>query len=266
MAGQLQAFVRGMDGNLWLETGPWGNIPQMIARRLQVDGNVSNVFSQVGGNRIWRPAFQPLNVNELFVCGSDGNLWYEPAPYGDVSTVIRNRLQVDGNVTQFWALVETGPWGNVANTIANRRQVDGNVLQFWAVENGIVFVNGNDLNLWLEAAWPWGDVDRTIALRAQVDANVNDLQPIDQNTIFVMGHDGNLWLESAPFGDVAQTVATRQLVDSNVLGFEVLPTMEAYVIDGSQNLWFEFPPYGPANRLPVDATVNACYPVFSEQF
>jgi hypothetical protein len=40
MQNQNQAFVRGTDGNLWLETGPWGNISQMIQRRLQVDANV----------------------------------------------------------------------------------------------------------------------------------------------------------------------------------------------------------------------------------
>ena len=30
MPNQGQAFVLGTYGNLWLETGPWGNIPQMI--------------------------------------------------------------------------------------------------------------------------------------------------------------------------------------------------------------------------------------------
>ncbi len=56
MPNQLQAFVLGTDLNLWLETGPWNDVPHVIATRRQVDANVSNVFSQVGGNRIWRPA------------------------------------------------------------------------------------------------------------------------------------------------------------------------------------------------------------------
>ena len=128
MPDQSQIFVRGNDNNLWLETGPWGDIPQMIQRRLQVDGNVNILFSQVGGNRIFRPPFQPLNANEIFVCGSDGNLWYEPAPYGDVSQVIANRLQVDGSVSQFWAL-----------------------------DSQRIFVLGTDGNLWFETG-PWGDV------------------------------------------------------------------------------------------------------------
>lgn len=83
---------------------------------------------------------------------------------------------------------------------------------------------------------------------------------------FVRGMDGNLWLELAPLGDMAQTIQTRQLVDTNVLGFGVLPNKKAYIIDGSQNPWFEFPPYGPTNRSAVDATVNACYPVFPSSF
>jgi hypothetical protein len=32
------AYVLGTDGNLWLETGPWGTVPPS---RQQVDGNVS---------------------------------------------------------------------------------------------------------------------------------------------------------------------------------------------------------------------------------
>ena len=82
---------------------------------------------------------------------------------------------------------------------------------------------------------------------------------------FVLGHDGNLWLETGPFGDVARTIQTRQPVDIAVVAFQALPTLEVYLIDGSQNLWFEWSPYGPANRQIVDQSVDACYPLFSEQ-
>src|ERR1700722_11581609 len=102
MPKPLQVFTRGQDGNLWLETadetGGWIKVPPS---RVQVDGSVGNLFSQLGGNRIWRPAFQPLNSNEIFVLGGDGNLWYEKGPWGNVPP---NRVQVDGSVDQFWAL------------------------------------------------------------------------------------------------------------------------------------------------------------------
>ena len=47
MTNQIQVFVRGMDGNLWLETGPFNNIAQTIATRIQIDSNVSNLFSKL---------------------------------------------------------------------------------------------------------------------------------------------------------------------------------------------------------------------------
>ena len=165
MSNQNQAFVLGTDGNLWSETGDWKNISDTLKNRLQVDGNVNQVFSQVGGNRIWRPAFQPLNTKEIFVLGSDGNLWYEPGPFGDVSQVIANRLQVDGNV-----------------------------YQFWAINSNTVFVLGTDGNLWLETG-PWGNVPEMIQRRQQVDGNVLSFQVMDSQTLFVLGTDGNLWFE-----------------------------------------------------------------------
>ena len=153
MVNQKQAFVRGTDGNLWLETGPWGNVPQMIQNRLQVDMMVNDTFAQVGGNRIWRPPFQPLSANEIFVLGFDGNLWRETGPFGDVSQIMATRLQVDGTVSQFWALdsetlfvlgtdgnlwLETGPWGDFPYMIQNRLQVDGTVSAFQVMDSGIV--------------------------------------------------------------------------------------------------------------------------------
>ena len=128
----------------------------------------------------------------------------------------------------------------------------------------MVFVNGSDLNLWLETSNGQWDMSYTIEFRKPVDANVNDLQPVDSNTIFVMGHDGNLWLETGPFESISQTVATRKPVETNVIVFEALyPSLEVYLIDGDLNLWYESPPYGPSNRLLVDKNVNACFPLYS---
>jgi hypothetical protein len=286
MPNEMQAFVRGQDGNLWLETGPWGDVAGTIQRRLQVDGSVSQVFDQVGGSRIWRPAFQPLSAEAIYVLGSDGNLWFETAPqgangaqWGDVASTIATRQQVDGSVQAFQVMdaqtlfvlgndgnlwFETAPdwggaWGNVAGTIANRLQVDGDVMQFWATGLGTVFVLGNDLNLWLETG-PWGDVGSTIQFRVQIDANANDLQPLDENTVFVLGHDGNLWLEvGRPFIDVAHTIAARSFVASNVLVFGALTAGQLYYVDGDSNLWYMEPP----DQWIVDNNVNGCFPLYT---
>jgi len=68
----------GTNGNLWLEHGPFGNVPPP---RQQVDGNVE--------------AFQGLSATEVLVLGTDGNLWLEHGPFGKVPPP---RQQVDGNV------------------------------------------------------------------------------------------------------------------------------------------------------------------------
>ena len=113
-----QAYVLGANGSLWLEGGPWGQVPPT---RQQVDGNVA--------------AFQALSPTEAYVLGTDG----KPVARGDRGQVPPTRQQVDGNVFNFYALsgneayvegtdsklwYETGPWGHVPPT---RQQVDANV-------------------------------------------------------------------------------------------------------------------------------------------
>ena len=83
--------------------------------------------------------FQPLSSTEAYVLGTNGNLWHEGGPWGQVPPP---RNQVDGNVAAFQALGpaeayvlgtngtlwhETGPWGTVPPA---RQQVDGNVVAF----------------------------------------------------------------------------------------------------------------------------------------
>ena len=41
--------------------------------------------------------FRALNAQTVFVLGTDGNLWYTPAPFGQVPNP--KRLQVDGSVS-----------------------------------------------------------------------------------------------------------------------------------------------------------------------
>jgi hypothetical protein len=232
-----QIFVLGSDGNLWLETGPFGDVAKTIATRSQVDATVSNLYSQVGENRIWRTGFQALSPTEIFVLGTDGNLWQETSGL---------------------------PW-NVVTTVANRLQVDAHVGTFQVLDSNTVLVLGSDGNLWLETG-PFGDVGQVVSRRQQIDARVLAFQAIDAATVFVLGTDGNLWLEKGPFGNVGQTVASRQQVDANVIQFYALDEGTVYVLGSDLNLWYEPGPFGDLNittsyRSLIDGNVNDFQPL-----
>ena len=75
------AFVQSsLDNNLWLEYAPFGTTPpvpcvpntnvQQLGCRIQIDANVQS--------------FWPLNVDTVFVVGTDNNLWLEFGPFGTV--------------------------------------------------------------------------------------------------------------------------------------------------------------------------------------
>jgi hypothetical protein len=76
-------FVLDTNGNLRLDgqlNGQWGTLPPPPS--LPVDGHVA--------------AFQLLNAFQVYVLGTDGNLWFTPAPFGTVPNP--KRQQVDGHV------------------------------------------------------------------------------------------------------------------------------------------------------------------------
>jgi NHL repeat len=270
----MAIYVLGSDGNLWLETGPFGK--QIPPPRLQVDGNVS--------------AFQALDGNNVVVLGSDGNLWLETWPYGDVAQTIKNRKQVDANVAAFQAITssygnkvfvlgtdgnlwcEPWPTGDVTQTIKTRQQIDGTVKAFQALDVYDVFVLGADGNLWWEGL-PFGDVAETIKNRRQVDAAVKTFQPIDGYNIFVLGTNNNLWLETWPvpgpnapvykaWGNVQETINNRRQVDANVAAFQAIDVNTVFVLGKDGNLWLETSPWGNVTpttntRQHVDANVGA---------
>jgi hypothetical protein len=68
LQGGQEIIMLGIDGNLWLEEAPFGQVPP---KRQQVDSHV------------W--TFQAVDANSVFVLGSDGKLWLEHAPFGKVS-------------------------------------------------------------------------------------------------------------------------------------------------------------------------------------
>ena len=116
--------------------------------------------------------FQPLSSAEALVLSTDGKLWLEGGPWGQVPPP---RNQVDGNVAAFQALSSTsvyvlGTNGNLSFLAGTGEQVqvDGNVAAFHALSATEAYVLGTDGNLWHETG-PWGKVPPP---RQQVDANV----------------------------------------------------------------------------------------------
>ncbi len=113
---------------------------ETLATRQQIDANVTNLYSQVGENHIWRTGFQAINSGEIYVLGTDNNLWLEHAPFNSIPP--------------------------------SRTQVDANVETFQAVDLGTVFVLGTDGNLWYETS-PFGPNNSL-----QVDGNAVACQPM----------------------------------------------------------------------------------------
>jgi hypothetical protein len=111
----VRAFVLGLDGSLWFLNGI--DNPSAVTST-PVDGNVA--------------AFQVLSESEVLVLGSDGNLWLEYAPWGDVPP---KRTPIAANVA-IPVPVATG-------------QVPV-VCPFQALSDQQVFVLDGGGNLWLE--------------------------------------------------------------------------------------------------------------------
>jgi hypothetical protein len=154
----------------------------------------------VDGNVDPNASFQAFSSNEVFVCGSDGNLWLEVGPFGTVPLP-------DSSYPP--------------------------PLSAWSP--GEVFVLGQDGNLWLEFGFGT-TVPAVPPPRYHVDGNVVGFQPLSLQEVFVLGSDGNLWQELGPFGTVplpscnGGTYGCRNLVDGNVYRFCAIDSQHVYVI------------------------------------
>lgn len=282
-----EAFVCGSDGNLWLEMGPFGPVPLPSVSsfppppgtRYQIDGSV-------GAYDVWDPG-------NVFVCGTDGNLWLEFGFGTTIPTVPPPRYQVDGSVHEFQVMdinevfvlgtdgnlwQELGSFGTVPLPSCNggkfgcRNQVDGNVETFFAIDSNHVYVIGKDGNLWLEQG-PFGQ--QVPPVRVLVDSNALEVWGISTGEAYVLGTDLNLWLEHAPFGTVplppcSQTsgfgkgFGCRDLAWSYVAAFGYFPDAGGlYVTDGNLNLWFVGQPGGTA--VQIDGTVIDFQPLSFDQ-
>jgi hypothetical protein len=213
----VQAFVLGLDGNLWSLNGV--DDPYTMTST-QVDGNVA--------------AFQVLSDSQALVLGSNGNLWLENGPWGPIPpprTLVAANVAVPAPVAQgaptvfsFQALSDQQVFaldssGNLwleqfpfAPEINPPTQIDGNVLAFQALNVQEAFVLGRNGNLWYEYA-PWGPVPPQ---RQQIDGNVLAFQAVSSTQVFVLGSNGNLWVENAPWGQVPPPPQQRTLAAQNV--------------------------------------------------
>jgi hypothetical protein len=166
-AGMTAFFMRAWDMNLYRV--PFGGSVTTV------DGNVLD--------------FAPIDATDVYVLGTDRNLWLE---YPGTN---KARLLIDGNVQTFapssglvyvmgtdrklW--LETPGQGHGPNP------VDANVGSFAPVDSSFVFVDGSDGRIWREH----GDYTH----RDFVDADPQSFQPYGRTTLFVLGNDGYLWAE-----------------------------------------------------------------------
>jgi len=106
--------------------------------RQQVDANVRSFAALAVYVFVW-------------VLGTDGNLWLEFSPFGNVPP---SRVLIDSNVLAMQPLdlndvivlrTDGTLWleqGSSANTFVTRTQIDGNVMEFAAADNSQVLVLG----------------------------------------------------------------------------------------------------------------------------
>ncbi len=193
------------------------------------------------------PGFFGWNGNEAFVLGSDGNLWFESAPWGHPPP---SRQEVGGHGVLAFAPINENPpsqvlvlgtnhtlWLNTLGQGTSAPQIDGNVAAFDGnVTSGVqlAYVLGTDGNLWLEHG-PWGTVPPP---RQHVDGNVRSFQTIDANKVFVLGNDGNLWLETGPWGTVPPS--RIEIGGGNIAAFQALgsaPGLQVFVLAHDGTLW-----------------------------
>jgi len=282
----IEAYVLGSDGNLWLESAPWGNPPPS---RQQVGRGGLAAFCPVAG------------TNQVLVLSTDGTLWLNTVGQGATGPQVDGNVAAfDGNVTlnvqrayvlgtdgNLW--LEQGPWGTVPPT---RQQVDGNVKAFQTIDADQVFVLGTDGNLWLESG-PWGTVPPSrIEIGGGNIVAFQALGSLPGIEVFVLGGDGTLWLNTVGGGSAGQQVGggniaafevvpgtTNQVyvlatdgtmwlntvgagssapqIDGNVVAFDAYDSEHVYVLGSDGNLWLEQGPWGnvPPSRFLVDGNV-----------
>ena len=107
--------------------------------------------------------FKAIDVNTVYVLGSDGNLW-----------------------------LETSVHGKFGQVPPPREQVDGDVILFEPLDPNTAYVLGLDGNLWLEHS-VHGKFGQVPPPRERVDENVLWFKAIDGNTVYVVRMESFGW-------------------------------------------------------------------------
>ena len=190
------------------------------------------------------PGFSGDSLSKAWVLGSNGTLWYELGPWGNVPPP---RQQVGaGSVLAFSPIGQTGQalvlgrdgrlWLNTVGQSAGP-EIDGNVAAFdgnVTLGQQLAYVLGKDGSLWLERG-PWGTVPPS---RQIVDRNVQAFQTVNANQVYVLGDDGNLWLESGPWGVVPPS--REKIGGGNIVAFQALASVAGsgvFVLNSSGDLY-----------------------------
>jgi hypothetical protein len=245
---QMTIYVLGSNGNLWMETGPFGN--QIPPPRIQVDGNATG--------------FQALDGNNVVVLGSDRNLWFETWPFGN--QIPPHRVQVDAGVRLFNTVLS--PFGNTIFVLrtdnslwsenwppsGERQRIASNVVvaDFQPIDvNDVAVLEQGTGNL----SWyglPWGAGQNP---KGQIDVNIRAFQPIDAYNVYVLDNDllHTLFLDTWPASSAPpwQNLQgkNRSIVDSGVTAFQAVDVNTVFVLGSDGNLWLETSPWGDVSQM-----------------
>jgi hypothetical protein len=198
-------FVLGLNGHLWLESAPFGNVPPS---RVSVDEGVQAFTPWFGSN------IQDLGALVLGSQTYDWPLLLELPPFGSLPP--SNMTLVDKNVAQFvqfdfqtiyvlgtngnlW--IESAPFGVAP---PSRVQIDGDVKTFRGPNPDFsVYVLSADANatLWLEFP-SYGGVPPP---RVQIDSNIATLEALNEDQVYVLDKQGALWFWTGPFSWMSES-------------------------------------------------------------
>ena len=177
-----------------------------------------------------------LDGQTVFVRGQDGNLWFTPAPFGQVPNP--NRVLVDSNIIGF-------------------------VPMNAGVDIPVVYVLGSDRILWSTPGPFFGGEPVPNPNRVELDSLVLNYQALDAQTVFVLRADRTLWYNPQD--------GIQGQVDGNVLYFQALSDQDVFVLGTDGKLWYTPGPFLPKrpipnpNRVLIDSNMYARFPGFSKR-
>ena len=125
-------------------------------------------------------SFQALSSVEVFVLGSDRNLWHSLEPF------------------------------------TRHEQVDGDVAVFQALSSTQVFVLGTDGKLWLETG-PFRTGNVPPPRRPIDDHQIVDFQALSEAEIFVLDDEGTLFLDTVQLDSIERETVFGNIIDFQAL-------------------------------------------------